>query len=57
MAKNKLRKKKIENDLFMEEDHHLHLTEFKHSKCAEKVVIYLEGYKDSTLQLLFQRRR
>ncbi|MFC5873046.1 hypothetical protein ACFP3I_10650 [Chryseobacterium arachidis] len=33
---------------------HLHLTNYKYSKCVEKVVIYLEGYKKSPLQLSFQ---
>ncbi|MFY7843782.1 hypothetical protein [Chryseobacterium gambrini] len=54
MAKNKLRKIKIENEIYLWKRNHLHLTEFKHSKCVEKVVIYLEGYKDSPLQLLFR---
>ena len=33
---------------------HYHPNEFEHSKCVEKVIIYLEGYKNSPLHLLFK---
>ena len=54
MGKNKLRKIKVENQIYLWRREHFHLTEYKHSKCAEKVIIYLEGYKKSALQLLFR---
>lgn len=54
MAKNKLRQIKIDNETYLWKREHLHLTGYEHSKCIEKVVIYLEGYKNSPLQLLFR---
>lgn len=54
MAKNKLRQIKIDNETYLWKREHLHLTGYEHSKCIEKVVIYLEGYKKSPLQLLFR---
>lgn len=54
MIKNKLRKIKIDNDTYLWKREHLHLTEYEHSKCIEKVVIYLEGHKKSPLQLSFR---
>lgn len=52
--KNKLRKIKIEDKTYLWKREHHHLTEFKHSKCVEKVTIYLKDYKNSPLQLLFR---
>lgn len=52
--KNKLRKIKINNDTYLWKRGHYHLNEFEHSKCVEKVTIYLEGFKNSSLQLSFR---
>lgn len=54
MTKNILRRIKIDNETYLWKRLHLHLTNYEHSKCVEKVVIYLEGYKNSPLQLSFQ---
>lgn len=52
--KNKLRKIKINNETYLWKRGHLHLTKFEHSKCVEKVTIYLDGFKNSPLQLSFR---
>jgi len=54
MTKNKLRKIKIDNETYLWQRNHHHLTEYTHSKCVEKVVIYLEDYKKSPLRLSFR---
>lgn len=54
MAKNILRKITIDNEVYLWKREHIHLTEYKHSQCVEKVVIYLEGFKKSPLQLFFR---
>lgn len=54
MAKSKLRKITIDKEVYVWKRAHLHLTEFEHAKCVEKVVIYLAGYKKSPLQLSFR---
>lgn len=52
--KNKLRKIRINIETYLWKREHHHLTDFEHSKCVEKVTIYLEGFKKSPLQLLFR---
>lgn len=52
--KNKLRKIKVNDETYLWKRGHHHLTEFEHSGCVEQVTIYLEGYKNSPLQLLFR---
>lgn len=52
--KNKLRKIKINNETYLWKRGHHHLTEFEYSKCVEKITIYLKGFKNSPLQLLFR---
>ena len=52
--KNKLRKIQIEAETYLWKRAHHHLAEFEHSKCVEKVTIYLEGHKNSALQLSFR---
>ncbi|UZR97270.1 hypothetical protein [Chondrinema litorale] len=52
--KSKLRKISIDNEIYLWKAGHYHLTEFKHSKCAEKVTVYLEGFKNAPLNLLFR---
>lgn len=52
--KNKLRTIKIANERYLWKVNHHHLTEFTHSKCVEKIVIYLEGYKKAPLRLSFR---
>ncbi|AZA53896.1 hypothetical protein [Chryseobacterium sp. G0201] len=54
MKKNILRKIKIDNETYLWKRLHVHLTNYEHSKCVEKVVIYLEGHKKSPLQLSFR---
>ncbi|GEM_PF-1491521 len=54
MAKNSLRKITIGEETYLWKREHLHVTTDKHFKCIEKVVLYLEGYKKSPLQLLFR---
>ncbi|GAA5091121.1 hypothetical protein GCM10023210_18120 [Chryseobacterium ginsengisoli] len=54
MKKNILRKIKIDNETYLWKRLHVHLTNYEHSKCVEKVAIYLEGYKKSPLQLSFR---
>jgi len=45
---------KINDEAYLWKRRHCHLTQFKHSKCVEKVTIYLEGFKNSPLQLSFR---
>ncbi len=52
--KIKLRKIEVLNSCFLWKCGHIHLKEFKNSKCVEKVIIYLEGYKNSPLILFFK---
>ncbi|NDV17420.1 hypothetical protein GO009_15455 [Muricauda sp. TY007] len=52
--KNKLRKIKIDGETYLWKREHHHLTEFEYSKCVEKVTVYLEGFKNSPLQLFFR---
>ena len=52
--KNKLRKIKVGNETYLWKRAHHHLAEFQHSECVEKVTIYLEGFKNSPLQLSFR---
>lgn len=52
--KNKLRKIKIADETYLWKREHHHLVEFQHSKCVEKVTIYLEGFKKSPLKLSFR---
>jgi len=54
MSKNKLRKIKIANERYLWKVSPHYLTTFAYSKCVEKVVVYLEGYKKSPLQLSFR---
>ncbi len=54
MSKNKLRKIKIANETYLWRVNHSHLENFTYSKCVEKVVVYLEGYKKSPLRLSFR---
>ncbi|GAA3521571.1 hypothetical protein GCM10022393_39970 [Aquimarina addita] len=52
--KNKLRKIKLNDETYLWKRAHHHLTEFEHSECVEKITIYLEGFKNSPLQLSFR---
>ncbi len=52
--KNKLRKIKVDNETYLWKREHNHLEDFEYSKCVEKVTIYLEGYKNSPINLLFR---
>lgn len=52
--KLQLRKIKINGQVFLWKRGHYHLEEFKHSKCAEKVIIYLKDYKNAPIHLLFR---
>lgn len=52
--KSKLRKITINEEAYLWKREHLHLADFKLSACVEKVTIYLEGYKNSPLQLSFR---
>ena len=52
--KNKLRKIKLGNKTYLWKREHHHLAEFEHSKCVEKITIYLEGFKNSPLLLWFR---
>lgn len=54
MAKNKLRKINVDNESYLWKLTHYHLDKFEHSKCAEKITIYLDGYKKSPLMLSFR---
>jgi hypothetical protein len=51
---NKLRKIKLDGETYLWRREHHHLTQFKYSKCVEKVTVYLEGFKNSPLQLSFR---
>lgn len=52
--KTSLRKIKVFGEVFLWKRGHYHLTEFEHAECVEKVIIYLEGYKNSPIHLLFR---
>ncbi len=52
--KIKLRKINTLNESFLWKRGHLHLDKFEYSKCIEKVVVYLENYKNSPLVLFFR---
>ena len=49
-----LRKLRINDKTFLWKRVHYHLDNFEYSECVEKVIIYLEGYKNASLQLLFR---
>lgn len=49
-----MRRINVNDEIYLWRRGHYHLTEFKHSKCAEKVVIYLEGFKNSPIHLSFK---
>lgn len=53
--KIKLRKIKVLDQTFLWKTGHLHLEKFEHSQCVEKVIIYLENYKNSPLALYFRQ--
>ncbi len=50
-----LRKITVDNDVYLWKRAHYHLEEYEMSPCIEKVIIYLEGYKNSSLQLFFRQ--
>lgn len=52
--KTSLRKIKVDNESYLWKRGHYHLEKFEHSKCVEKVIIFLEGYKNSPIHLLFK---
>lgn len=52
--KTSLRKIRVDNEVYLWKRGHYHLEEFVHSKCVEKVIIFLDGYKNSPLHLLFR---
>ncbi|MFK8010368.1 MAG: hypothetical protein AB8H03_28700 [Saprospiraceae bacterium] len=52
--KTSLRKINVQNERYLWKRGHYHPIEFEHSNCVEKVIIYLEGYKNSSLHLLFR---
>lgn len=52
--KTSLRKIKVNNESYLWKRGHYHLEEYKHSECVEKVIVFLEGFKNSPLQLLFK---
>jgi len=54
MSKSKLRKIQVTNRTFLWKRSHEHLADFKHSKCVERLVIYLKGHKKSPLELFFR---
>jgi len=49
-----LRKIKVQDETYLWKRGHYHPIEFEHFNCVEKVIIYLEGYKNSPLHLLFR---
>ncbi len=49
-----MRKITIDDAVYLWKREHLHLIAGEPCKCIEKVVIYLEGYKKSPLQLFFR---
>ena len=49
-----MRKITIDDAVYLWKREHLHLIAGEHCKCIEKVVLYLEGYKKSPLQLFFR---
>ncbi len=54
MSRQSLRKITVGEEVYLWKREHYHLTEYSYAQCAEKVVIYLEGYKNSPLHLLFR---
>ena len=53
--KNKLRKIVVNHQTFLWRREHFRLKEYSYSPCVEKVVVYLEGFKNSPLELHFQQ--
>ena len=54
MKKLKLRSIQVQSNTYLWKRSHYHATAFEHTECVEKVTIYLEGYKNSPLQLIFK---
>ena len=54
MERKKLRKIVVNNKTYLWRREHLHLVEYEHSACMERVIIYLAGYKNSPLHLYFR---
>ncbi len=52
--KSKLRRVTINDEIYLWRREHLHINEYQFSECVEKVVIYLNGCKNSPLQLIFK---
>lgn len=52
--KIKLRKINVLHQSFLWKRGHLHLEKFEYSECVEKVIIYLDGYKNAPLVLFFR---
>ena len=54
MSKQKLRRITINNLVYLWKRGHYHLKEFQYSTCADRLVVYLEDYKQSPLILHFR---
>ena len=54
MERRKLRKLKIAHETYLWRREHMHLADYQYSTCMERVVIYLEGYRNSPLHLYFR---
>jgi hypothetical protein len=55
MMKNKLRKIVVENETYLWRRQHFHVNKCeKENVCIEKVIIYLNGYKNSALFIYFE---
>lgn len=53
MAKGKLRKITVDNNRYLWKREHKCYNQTSQAHCAEKVVVYLEGYKNTPLQVCF----
>lgn len=49
-----LRKIKVKDETYLWKRGHYHPVESEHFNCVEKVIVYLEGYKNAPLHLLFR---
>lgn len=52
--KTNLRKIRIGKESYLWKRGHYHLDAFEYSQCVEKVIVFLNGYKNSPLHLLFK---
>ena len=55
MNKTGLRRIKVEGEVYLWKRKHFHLAQYNSSPCVEKLTVFLDGYKNSPLELFFRQ--